>query len=104
MIIAMTGHRPEKLGGYILPNPIYIKVCREIERILLELKPTKVLSGMALGSDMWFAHIAYKLKIPFDAIVPCDGQELIWPAASQKTYNSLIKFASEVVVVSPGKY
>lgn len=48
MIIAGTGHRPSKLGGFILPNPTYIKVCKKIEDHLLELKPEKVLSGMAL--------------------------------------------------------
>lgn len=104
MIVAFTGHRPDKLGGYKLPNDTYIKVCRDIDWLLKELNPEKVISGMALGVDQWAAHIAYKLGIPFVAAIPFEGQELAWPEASQKTYRILRKFASEEVIVSPGGY
>lgn len=108
MIIACTGHRPDKLPnketGYKLLNPTYNYVCQQIEKTLLELKPEKCISGMALGCDMWFAHIAYKLKIPFIAAIPFEGQETAWPKASQDTYHRLLKLASEKVIVSPGKY
>lgn len=104
MIVAFTGHRPNKLGGYKLPNPTYLYVCQQIEKTLIELKPEKVISGMALGIDQWAANIAWKLKIPFIAAVPFEGQETAWPQASQKTFQSLIRLANEVVIVSPGKY
>jgi len=104
MIVAFTGHRPDKLGGYKLPNDTYIKVCRDIDWLLKELNPEKVISGMALGVDQWAAHIAYKLGIPFVAAIPFEGQEMAWPEASQKTYRVLRKFASEEVIVSPGGY
>jgi|SRR6185369_2948528 len=104
MIVAFTGHRPDKLGGYKLPNDTYIKVCRDIDWLLKELNPEKVISGMALGVDQWAANIAYKLGIPFVAAIPFEGQELAWPEASQKTYRILRKLASEEVIVSPGGY
>lgn len=104
MIVAFTGHRPDKLGGYKLPNDIYIKVCKDIDWLLKELNPEKVISGMALGVDQWAANIAYKLGIPFIAAIPFEGQELAWPEASQKTYRILRKLASEEVIVSPGGY
>ena len=104
MIVAFTGHRPDKLGGYKLPNPTYQFVCQQIEKTLKELQPEKVISGMALGVDQWAANIAHKLGIPFIAAVPFAGQEKAWPAASQKTFNALIKLASEVVYVSEGGY
>lgn len=104
MIIGFTGHRPDKLGGYKVPNPIYIKVCNEIERLLKELQPEKIISGMALGVDQWAAYIAFKLKIPFVAAVPFEGQEIKWPAKSQELYHKLLNKASEVVVVSGGTY
>ncbi len=104
MIVAFTGHRPDKLGGYKLPNDTYIKVCRDIDWLLKELNPEKVISGMALGVDQWAAHIAYKLGIPFVAAIPFEGQEMAWPEASQKTYRILRKLASEEVIVSPGGY
>lgn len=104
MIVAFTGHRPDKLGGYKVPNPTYIHVCQQIEKTLIELKPDKVISGMALGVDQWAAFIAIKLGIPFIAAVPFEGQEKAWPEASQKVFNSLLKKASEVVYVSLGGY
>jgi uncharacterized phage-like protein YoqJ len=108
MIVAFTGHRPDKLPnketGYILPNPTYIRVCKQIESKLIELKPEKVISGMALGIDQWAAYIAYKLKILFLAAIPFINQESMWPEQSQKTYNALLKIASEQVIVSEGAY
>lgn len=103
-ILAGTGHRPPKLGGYKLPNPIYIKVCQQTEKILLEEKPDKVISGMALGFDLWLAHVAIKLGIPVLAAVPFDGQESAWPQSSQQLYNALLKKASEIIIVSEGGY
>lgn len=104
MIVAFSGHRPDKLGGYKLPNPTYIYVCQQIEKALKELKPEKVITGMALGVDQWAAFVAHKLNIPFLAAIPFEGQELKWPEASQKTYRLLRKLAAEEVIVSPGGY
>lgn len=104
MIVAFTGHRPDKLGGYTLPNPTYTKICQAIEKKLVELKPEKVISGMALGVDQWAAHIATKLNIPFLAAVPFAGQEGVWPAQSKKIYKFLLEKAAEVVIVCEGGY
>jgi isocitrate lyase len=104
MIIAFTGHRPNKLGSYKLPNPTYIHVCQQIEKVLKELKPEKVISGMAQGTDLWAANIAYKLNIPFIAAVPFIGQEKAWPEKSQKIYHNLLNKATETVIVSEGRY
>lgn len=104
MIVSFTGHRPDKLGGYKLPNPIYIHVCQQIEKALKELKPEKIITGMALGVDQWAAYIAHKLNIPFLAAIPFEGQELKWPEVSQKSYLLLRSLADEEVIVSPGGY
>lgn len=108
MIVAFTGHRPDKLPdkktGYKLPNPTYLHVCQQIEKILKELKPEKIISGMALGVDQWAANIAIRLNIPFVAAVPFVGQEKAWPQTSQKIFNKLIEKAAEVVIVSEGGY
>lgn len=103
-VIAFSGHRPNKIGGYILPNPTYNYICKEIEKALLELKPEKIISGMALGIDMWAVNIAIKLKIPFIAAIPFIGQENAWPEKSQNIYHALLKLAAEQVIVSPGGY
>lgn len=104
MIVSFTGHRPDKLGGYKLPNPTYLHVCREIDKTLRELQPEKIISGMALGVDQWAANIAIKLGIPFIAAVPFIGQEKAWPLPSQKIFNKLLERAAEVVIVSEGGY
>ncbi len=104
MIVAFTGHRPSKLGGYDLPNPTYIHVCRQIGRVLREEQPEKIISGMALGADQWAAYIAYKLSIPFIAAIPFLNQECKWPEKSQRTYQHLLGLASEKIIVSPGEY
>jgi len=104
MIVAFTGHRPEKLGGYKLPNDTYIRVCQKIDAALKELKPEKVITGMALGVDQWAASIAHKLGIPFLAAIPFEGQENAWPESSRVTYRLLRKLAAEEVIVSQGGY
>ena len=104
VIISFTGHRPSKVGGYIIPNPIYDYICQEIERLLKELKPNKVISGMAVGIDQWAAKIACQLDIPFVAAIPFKNQECKWPLESQKAYHLLRKLAIEEVIVSEGGY
>lgn len=104
MIIAFTAHRPTKLGGYRLPNKTYIYVCQQIEKILKELKPEKIISGMALGGDQYVANIAIKLGIPFIAAIPFIGQEKVWTESSKRTYKALLNKASEQVIVSEGEY
>ncbi len=104
MIVAFTGHRPDKLGGYELPNPTYLKVCKDIDRTLKELKVEKVISGMALGVDQWAASIAIKLGIPFVAAVPFLGQEGMWPNQSKKIYKFLLDKAGEIVIVNEGGF
>src|ERR1700678_621492 len=103
-IIAFTGHRPDKIGGYKLPNPTYIHICQQIDKALREFKSEKVIVGGSLGVDSWATMIAYKLKIPYLLAIPFEGQEKMWPEESQKTYRLLRKLASEEVIVSPGGY
>jgi uncharacterized phage-like protein YoqJ len=104
MIVSFTGHRPNKLGGFLLPNPTYIHVCQQLEKTLKELQPTEAISGMALGIDSWAANICIKLGIPFTAAIPFIGQEKAWPQASQKTYHALLNKAAKQVIVSEGGY
>lgn len=104
MIVAFTGHRPNKLGGYKLPNNIYNRVCKEIESILKDLKPEKAISGMALGVDQWAAMLCIKLNIPFIAAVPFPGQEGVWPESSQRIYKLLLKKADDIVIVSDAPF
>lgn len=104
MILAATGHRPDKLGGYDEQNPLRTWVRAQIHAALEDLKPEKAISGMALGVDSDFAEACVALGIPFIAAVPFQGQESRWPQASQERYKKLLARAAEVVYVSPPGY
>lgn len=102
MILAATGHRPDKLGGF---TPAVRMQLLKVAMAHLELRrPAAVISGMALGWDQAWAMAAATLNIPFIAAVPFAGQEAVWPAGSQDTYRVLLGLASEVVTVSQGGY
>jgi uncharacterized phage-like protein YoqJ len=102
MIAAITGHR--KLGGYITPNPIYTFVAQKIEKALIELKPDKILSGMAIGADQLACEICIKLGIPYIAAIPHKGQELFWPKEAQVKYHELLDSAEKIETISPGGF
>lgn len=103
MIVAFTGHRPDKLGSYE-PNEISNKVKGDITKALSELKPEKVISGMALGVDQIAAEVCIDLGIPFIAAVPFLGQESMWPLKSKEHYRYLLSKASDIEVVCDGGY
>lgn len=104
MIIAFSGHRSDKIGGWILPNPIYISVCQQTEVLLKKINPDKCISGMALGYDQYSANVCIKLSIPFIAAVPFLGQEKMWPEKSKRIYYKLLEKAESIIIVSEGEY
>lgn len=91
MILAATGHRPHKLGHETNMNgPVSQAVRRCLREILTVRRPESVISGMALGMDIMWAEEALELAIPVTAAIPFVGQELTWPAASQRLYRELL--------------
>lgn len=104
MIVAFTGHRPDKLGGYETPNPTQRWVCWCLHDELLALKPDQTITGMAQGVDQWAAAICLNNNIPYIAAIPFVGQESMWPAAAQSRWRYLLGRAVETVVVCEGAY
>lgn len=101
-VVAGTGHRPDKLGGY--GDDVLQQLYRLALRKLREIEPSKVISGMALGWDTALAMAALKLDIPLVAAVPFAGQESRWPQRSQERFRAICRAATTVHVVSPGGY
>jgi uncharacterized phage-like protein YoqJ len=103
VIVAGTGHRPDKLDGYgderAAKNLLVL-----IRQALLDLDPTEVISGMAQGFDQALAIAATQLDIPLTAAVPFRGQETRWSDDAQELYRRLLKKARVVVYVSKGDY
>lgn len=104
LIISMTGHRPDKLGGYNTPNKVHLAVVDGLKKLFAELKPSCVITGMALGVDQWAAEICAANGIPFVAAIPFHGQEGKWPEHAQKRYHALVQKAHRAWVISPGPY
>lgn len=102
MILAGTGHRPDKLGGY--KEQVFTRLTDLAVKCLERYAPEKVISGMALGWDQAVAEAACIKSIPWVAAVPFEGQEGKWPEASQVKYRDLIAKATEIVVVCEGGY
>ena len=98
MTLAVTGHRPDKLGGY--NAEVHNALTGFAATTLALTRPSGVISGMALGWDYAVAVACVRLGIPFVAAIPFEGQESRWPAAAQRDYQMLIKCASYVHVVS----
>jgi uncharacterized phage-like protein YoqJ len=103
MIVAVTGHRPDKLGGYSSSGP-HIKLSAIATNWLEVNKPEYVITGMAQGWDLIIAETCLKLKIPYIAAIPFKGQELLWPEHTQRYYQVLLGAAEDAVVVSPGVF
>ena len=104
MFASFAGPRPQKIGGFQIPNPTYTKIRNALKNKILELKPEKCISGMALGVDQMAAELCIELEIPFIAAVPFVGQESVWPEASKLKYKNILDNAQEVKIVSEGGY
>lgn len=104
MKIAVTGHRPHKLGGYSPSNPLKKRIKEVMAKIIDLLKPEEVISGMALGVDQWWAEVALESGVPVYAAVPFVGQESRWPDSSKEHYRVLMQAATRVKVVCEGGY
>lgn len=107
MIVAGTGHRPNKLNGY--GQDAWLKVYRFAHSFLQREKEsiTEVISGGAQGWDMALALGAKMNQIKYTLAIPFIGQEKMWPLHgyySQEVYNSLKETASKIKIVCEGGY
>ncbi len=97
MTLAVTGHRPQSLGGYsrALFDALAGFAIREIAR----KRPSAVITGMALGWDTAVAVACVRLGIPFVAAIPFEGQESRWTEQARNDYHKLLLCASQVTTV-----
>ncbi len=96
-VLGVTGHRPDKLGGY--DDDVFDRLFRFAKQQLRILKPQYVITGMALGWDQAIALAAKKSGIPFLAYTPFQEQASAWPEYAQDRYNELLGYAFKVVNV-----
>jgi uncharacterized phage-like protein YoqJ len=94
MIVAITGHRPERLTHPFLD---YIPV---LKSAFEDLGATYVIQGMAAGIDILAGYAAHEAKIPFMAAVPYSGHDKFnkrapWP----RSYTDMMLRADKVVIL-----
>ena len=108
---AVTGHRPNKIGGYNPHAPLRLAIREELKKTVRQLIGegyNTFISGMALGVDQDFAKVVLDLKNEFPhirmvAAVPFAGQDGNWPEDSRLAYRDLLARCDEIVYVcEPG--
>ena len=101
-VYAGTGHRLEVLGGHT--EAVHNKAVAYARKTLMQFRPNRVISGMALGWDQALATAAVELNIPFVAAVPFVGQDHVWGAEAQSRYRALLDKAEHVEIVCEGGF
>lgn len=101
MKIAVTGHRPQKLGGF--SEQVFQLLVAFATRMLNAYKPTEVITGMALGWDQAVAMACVQMHIPFTAAIPCVEQERKWISGKER-YYWLLQQAYHKVLVTDAPY
>lgn len=98
MIIAATGHRPDKLGGY--GNDVMTRLIDLAAGAFKVYQPAGVISGLALGWDTAIAIAAIRAGIPLCASIPFVGQENRWSSMCRQRYAKILSLAATVCVSS----
>lgn len=102
-MLAVTGHRPDKLGGYTADADLRLRTFARLvlPQLLAATRTEHVITGMALGWDQAVALACVDLKVPYTAAVPFPEQDSRWPEASRIRWASLCAQAHTVVTVTP---
>ena len=103
MIVAGTGHRPDKLGGYsdAAHERLVTVACSALGDLRGDV--SRVISGGALGWDQALAEAALRLELPLTLALPFAGFWSKWPKKSQDYLELLVSRADKVVYVcEPG--
>ncbi len=91
MVIAATGHRPDKLGhDYDLTGPLCNAIRKRMQDVIDQYEPDAIISGMALGIDTMWAELALENGIELHAYIPCWNQDKMWPQKSRDRYQKIL--------------
>lgn len=107
MIVAGTGHRPERIllrDKNAYDEDVFGRLVALAQAALKKTSPDAVIAGGALGWDTALADAALSLDLPLFLYIPFEGQERRWPREAQSHYLHLRDHAARIVVCSPGGY
>jgi uncharacterized phage-like protein YoqJ len=98
MIVAFTGHRPDKIDARIN------QVSDAIQKFLEENKPKHVVIGMADGVDLLAGAWARRLAIPYTAAIPFRDHVPSYDSVRSGHYHQILKDASKIEFICEGPY
>lgn len=110
MVLAFSGHRPEKLPwGTREDDPRCDALKQEIAKAVEAAAgegADRFLCGMARGCDLWFAEAVLELAqrrpgVYLEAYLPCPSQADIWPEEDRVRYRSILRRCSSIHMVEP---
>lgn len=104
MIVAATGHRPDKLGGYsIKASELRIRIAqRWLTQHHKQIK--ELIVGMALGWDQDVAIAGIKLRLKIHAAIPFVSQAKVWSVDARAQYDYILSMCYKRTVVCEGDY
>ena len=98
--VMVTGHRPQ---GIPAESHDWVKL--ELERLAIKLRDehgTEVgISGMALGSDIWWAQSVKFAWLDLWAFIPFPQQAERWQPADVALWNEMRSRAAHEIVIAP---
>ena len=106
MIVAVTGHRPLKCGGFGQRATDRLRrfAIYAIGELHMQSPIERGISGMAIGFDQACALAFSFYGIPWTAAIPCLGQDSVWPEEARKEYRRVLRLADRIEQVSAGVY
>jgi len=90
----VTGHRPPRLGGYT--SEVERRLAALADETLAELRPARVISGMAQGWDLAVAEACVRGDVPFVAALAFPDAASSWPEAERARLDRALAEAERV--------
>lgn len=91
MIVAGTGHRPKYLPCKYDENHKWLRGLKTNLEFWLEFnRPELVISGGAIGWDMWLAETAIAKGIDVELYLPFKGTGSTWPKSSKRRLERIL--------------
>ncbi len=108
LIATCTGHRPQRLPwGFDQQDPRCLQLKQTMAKEMLCLYQqgyNYFISGMALGTDLYFAQLVLELQelhpeIQLECAIPCPSQSNHWSKPQQDQYNHILDRANYETLV-----
>ncbi len=104
MVLAFSGHRPEKLPWTDEGDLRCLALKEQLRRTVRQLAGEGYdvfLCGMARGCDAYFAEAVLEAGLRLEACLPCPSQPDRWRPGERERYHRLLLGSAAVYMVEP---